>query len=65
MQQPPRQTKPNKGPKRNVHELHPFFVNSGAGPGETSAIHIGAVQIWSSEKFMNPPFFGLVCRNDS
>ena len=35
-----RRTLSKKGPKRKVYEFHPFFVNPGVFPWETSTIHI-------------------------
>ena len=65
-QESPRQTKPKKGPKRKVHEFRPFFVNSGVVPWENKRdSHRSCVPVCPREKFMNWPFFGLVCRGHS
>ena len=60
-----RQTKPKKGPKRKVHEFRPFLWILVFFLRKTSTIHIelcSGMPLW---KFMNWPFFGLVCRGHS
>ena len=62
-QESPRQTKPKKGPKRKVHEFRPFLWILVFFLRKTSKVHIELLfrnAPW--EKFMNRPFFGLVCR---
>ena len=63
----PLQTKPKKGPKRKVHDFCPFFC-------EFWCFSLGKQARFTSrtfvpecprEKFMNWPFFGLVCRGHS
>ena len=55
--------KPKKGPKRKVHmSFAPIFVNSGVFPWENKHdSHWTFVPECPCEKFMNWPFFGLVC----
>ena len=65
-QESPQQTKPKKGPKRKVHEFRPFLWILVFFLRKTSTIHIRTfVPECPCEKFMNWPFFGLVCRGDS
>ena len=61
----PRQTKPKKGPKRNVHEFRPFCEFWCFSLGKKHDSHQTFVPECPQEKFMNWPFFGLVCRGDS
>ena len=66
-QESPRQTKPNKGPKRKVHEFRPFlwilvFFSLGK---QARFIFRTFVPECPCEKFMNWPSFGLVCRGHS
>ena len=62
-QESPRQAKPKKGQKREIHEFAHFCVNSGVFPWENKRdSHRTFVPECPREKFMNWPFFGLVCR---
>ena len=66
-QESPRQTKPKKGSKRKVHEFSPIFCEFWCfflGKNKRDS-HRTFVPECPREKFMNWPFFGLVCRGDS
>ena len=59
--------KPNQKESQNKKFMNfTFFVNSGVSPWENKHnSHRILVQICPREKFMNWPFFGVVCQNDS
>ena len=59
-QESPRQTKPKKGPKRKVHEFWCFSLGK-----QARFTYRTFVPECPCEKFMNWPFFGLVCRGHS
>ena len=65
-QESPRQPKPKKGPRRKVHEFCPllWILVSFSWENEHDS-HRTLVQVCPREKFINWPFFGLVCRGDS
>ena len=67
IQESTRQTKPKKGAKTKSSWISPIFVNSGVFfPGENKRnSHRTLVPECPCEKFMNWPFFGLVCRGHS